>query len=145
MPSASPASGSTRAAGSAAAADPVAAVGVATPERIFQIGELLRHAGVYRGTRGARQAAVTTDGAGLYLQLPATSALPLVRAGGGDFCARGLPIDIEPQILFYRRDLFEQHGIAVPRTWAEFEQAAALTRNQRERELLLARATALPG
>ena len=28
---------------------------------------------------------------------------------------------------------------------AEFEQAAALTRNQRERELLLARATALPG
>jgi multiple sugar transport system substrate-binding protein len=35
-----------------------------------------------------------------------------------------VPIDIEPQILFYRRDLFEQHGIAVPRTWAEFEQAA---------------------
>jgi multiple sugar transport system substrate-binding protein len=35
-----------------------------------------------------------------------------------------VPIDIEPQVLFYRRDLFEQHGIAVPRTWAEFEQAA---------------------
>jgi multiple sugar transport system substrate-binding protein len=35
-----------------------------------------------------------------------------------------VPLDIEPMILFYRRDLFEQHGIAVPRTWAEFEQAA---------------------
>jgi multiple sugar transport system substrate-binding protein len=35
-----------------------------------------------------------------------------------------VPIDIEPQILFYRRDLFEQYGIAVPRTWPEFEQAA---------------------
>jgi multiple sugar transport system substrate-binding protein len=35
-----------------------------------------------------------------------------------------VPIDIEPQVLFYRRDLFEQYGIAVPRTWAEFEQAA---------------------
>lgn len=35
-----------------------------------------------------------------------------------------VPIDVEPMVLFYRRDLFEQHGIAVPRTWAEFEQAA---------------------
>lgn len=35
-----------------------------------------------------------------------------------------VPLDIEPMILFHRRDLFEQHGIAVPRTWAEFEQAA---------------------
>jgi multiple sugar transport system substrate-binding protein len=36
----------------------------------------------------------------------------------------GVPIDIEPMVMFYRRDLFEQHGIAVPRTWPEFEQAA---------------------
>ncbi|TWF78041.1 carbohydrate ABC transporter substrate-binding protein (CUT1 family) [Pseudonocardia hierapolitana] len=35
-----------------------------------------------------------------------------------------VPLDIEPMILFYRRDLFEQHGIAVPTTWSEFEQAA---------------------
>jgi multiple sugar transport system substrate-binding protein len=35
-----------------------------------------------------------------------------------------VPLDIEPMVLFYRRDLLEQHGIAVPTTWAEFEQAA---------------------
>jgi multiple sugar transport system substrate-binding protein len=35
-----------------------------------------------------------------------------------------VPLDIEPMVLFYRRDMFEQHGITVPRTWAEFEQAA---------------------
>ncbi|OZM82575.1 sugar ABC transporter substrate-binding protein [Pseudonocardia sp. MH-G8] len=35
-----------------------------------------------------------------------------------------IPLDIEPMVLFYRRDLLEQHGIAVPTTWAEFEQAA---------------------
>jgi multiple sugar transport system substrate-binding protein len=36
----------------------------------------------------------------------------------------GVPLDVEPMVLFYRRDLFEQHGIAVPRTWPEFEEAA---------------------
>jgi multiple sugar transport system substrate-binding protein len=36
----------------------------------------------------------------------------------------GVPMDIEPMIFFYRRDLLEQHGVAVPTTWAEFEQAA---------------------
>jgi multiple sugar transport system substrate-binding protein len=35
-----------------------------------------------------------------------------------------VPIDVEPMVLFYRRDLFEQYGIAVPRTWTEFDQAA---------------------
>ena len=64
------------------------------PEPALTRAQLLRHAGVYRGTRAAQQAAITTDGARLYLQLPATSALPLVRIGGGEFCARGLPIDI---------------------------------------------------
>lgn len=56
--------------------------------------DLLRHAGTYRGARGRQPAAITTDGARLYLQLPATSVLPLVRVSGGHFCPRGLPIDI---------------------------------------------------
>ena len=57
--------------------------------------ELLRHAGAYRGAKGRQPAVITTDGARLYLQVPATSVLPLVRVGGGRFCPMGLPIDIE--------------------------------------------------
>ncbi|MBA3949308.1 MAG: hypothetical protein H0X44_05115 [Acidobacteria bacterium] len=56
--------------------------------------ELLRHAGTYRGARRRQPAAITTDGVRLYLQLPATSVLPLVRVSDGRFCPMGLPIDI---------------------------------------------------
>ena len=35
-----------------------------------------------------------------------------------------IPLDIEPMVLFYRHDLLAQHGIEVPTTWAEYEQAA---------------------
>lgn len=65
-----------------------------TPEPRLTQTALLRHAGTYRGARGRQPAAITTDGTRLYVQLPATSVLPLVRVGGGHFCAHGLPVDI---------------------------------------------------
>lgn len=55
---------------------------------------LLRHAGPYRGAASGRAATITTDGRSLYLQLPLTPLLPLVRVGGGHFCPRSLPIDV---------------------------------------------------
>ncbi len=36
----------------------------------------------------------------------------------------GVPQDVGPLALYYRKDLFEQAGIAVPTTWDEFYQAA---------------------
>nr|WP_206442230.1 sugar ABC transporter substrate-binding protein [Streptomyces boncukensis] len=41
-----------------------------------------------------------------------------------------VPLDIEPMMLFYRRDLFRKHGIDLPRTWAEFEDAARTVRRK---------------
>ncbi|MGW4113262.1 ABC transporter substrate-binding protein [Actinosynnema sp. NPDC004786] len=36
-----------------------------------------------------------------------------------------IPVDGGPMALMYRKDLFEQHGIPVPTTWAEYADAAA--------------------
>ncbi|MBW1637545.1 extracellular solute-binding protein [Microbacterium resistens] len=36
----------------------------------------------------------------------------------------GVPVDTAPMGLFYRKDLFETAGIAVPTTWDEFAEAA---------------------
>ncbi|HUZ18558.1 MAG TPA: sugar ABC transporter substrate-binding protein [Spirochaetia bacterium] len=36
-----------------------------------------------------------------------------------------IPQDAGPEGLIYRKDLFDQYKIAVPKTWAEFEQAGA--------------------
>ena len=38
--------------------------------------------------------------------------------------AYGVPQDAGPMAMFYRADLFEENGIAVPTTWAEYEEAA---------------------
>ncbi|MFC9328902.1 ABC transporter substrate-binding protein [Kitasatospora sp. NPDC057015] len=35
-----------------------------------------------------------------------------------------LPLDAAPQAFYYRKDLFEKAGIAVPKTWDEFRTAA---------------------
>lgn len=35
-----------------------------------------------------------------------------------------VPQDTGPMALFYRKDLFEKHGIAVPKTWDEYYEAA---------------------
>lgn len=45
----------------------------------------------------------------------------LVTLGGKQWAA---PFDVAPQMLYYRKDLFEQHKIAVPKTWDEFRTAA---------------------
>lgn len=39
--------------------------------------------------------------------------------------AYGVPVDTAPMGLFYRKDLFEKAGIAVPTTWEQFAAAAA--------------------
>jgi multiple sugar transport system substrate-binding protein len=36
----------------------------------------------------------------------------------------GVPQDIGPMTLTYRRDLFDAHGVKVPTTWAEYAEAA---------------------
>ncbi|MEV4970502.1 ABC transporter substrate-binding protein [Streptomyces scopuliridis] len=36
----------------------------------------------------------------------------------------GIPVDVGPQALFYRKDVFAKFGIAPPTTWAEFKAAA---------------------
>ncbi|WP_405812229.1 extracellular solute-binding protein [Streptomyces sp. NBC_01520] len=41
-----------------------------------------------------------------------------------------VPLDIEPMVMHYRTDLFERYGIAVPRTWDDFEEAAATVRRK---------------
>jgi multiple sugar transport system substrate-binding protein len=44
-----------------------------------------------------------------------------VKVGGGLY---GLPQDSGPMALFYNKQLFDQHGIAVPKTWDEYVAAA---------------------
>jgi len=39
--------------------------------------------------------------------------------------AYGIPQDAGPMALFYRADLFKEHGIEVPKTWQEYADAAA--------------------
>ncbi|WP_202638895.1 ABC transporter substrate-binding protein [Bailinhaonella thermotolerans] len=41
-----------------------------------------------------------------------------------------VPVDQGPMALLYRRDVLRRHRIAVPRTWAEFERAAAVLRRR---------------
>src|ERR671927_600086 len=43
-----------------------------------------------------------------------------VQAQGGVY---GLPMDSGPMALFYNKELFDKHGIAVPTTWDEFLEA----------------------
>lgn len=45
------------------------------------------------------------------------------QAGFGDQVF-GIPMDLGPQALFYRADLFAKHGITAPTTWDEFAAAA---------------------
>ncbi|WP_419999877.1 ABC transporter substrate-binding protein [Streptomyces boninensis] len=49
-----------------------------------------------------------------------------------------VPLDVEPMVLHYRTDLFEEFGLRVPRTWDEFEEAARKVRSKsRQRKLVL--------
>jgi len=47
---------------------------------------------------------------------------------GGDGTMYAAPIGSGPMGLIYRKDLLDQHGIAVPTTWEEFATAAAKVR-----------------
>lgn len=44
----------------------------------------------------------------------------LVTFGGKTWA---VPYDVAPQLYYYRTDLFQKYGIAVPKTWAEFKTA----------------------
>ncbi|MFD8499241.1 extracellular solute-binding protein [Amycolatopsis sp. NPDC059657] len=54
-------------------------------------------------------------------------ALGLTTFGGRVFT---VPLDVEPIVLHYRTDLFEQHGLRVPRTWDEFAATARAVRDK---------------
>ncbi|MFJ1864640.1 ABC transporter substrate-binding protein [Streptomyces sp. NPDC088097] len=44
----------------------------------------------------------------------------LVKLGGRTWA---VPFDVTPLELFYRKDIFEKHGVAVPKTWEEYKAA----------------------
>ncbi|WP_328608173.1 sugar ABC transporter substrate-binding protein [Amycolatopsis sp. NBC_00345] len=49
-----------------------------------------------------------------------------------------VPLDIEPMVLHYRTDLFAEYGLALPRTWDEFADAArTVRRGSQQRRLVL--------
>jgi multiple sugar transport system substrate-binding protein len=49
-----------------------------------------------------------------------------------------VPLDVEPMVMHYRADLFEQYGLTVPRTWDEFaELAHTVRRKVPQRRLVL--------
>ncbi|MFD8498087.1 ABC transporter substrate-binding protein [Amycolatopsis sp. NPDC059657] len=48
-----------------------------------------------------------------------------VRPDGRTWAA---PMDLAPMVFYYRKDLFDRHAIAVPRTWEEFRGAAEAVR-----------------
>jgi multiple sugar transport system substrate-binding protein len=39
-----------------------------------------------------------------------------------------VPMDVAPMVFYYRKDLFDAHGIPVPATWQDFRAAAAAVR-----------------
>ncbi|MGS2591678.1 ABC transporter substrate-binding protein [Streptomyces hebeiensis] len=41
-----------------------------------------------------------------------------------------VPLDIEPMVMHYRKDLFRRYGLDVPRTWEEFEETAETVRRE---------------
>ncbi|GIH02484.1 sugar ABC transporter substrate-binding protein [Rhizocola hellebori] len=47
---------------------------------------------------------------------------------GDQNAAYGVPQDAGPMAMFYRVDLFQQHGIEIPKTWAEYAAAAEKVR-----------------
>ncbi len=47
--------------------------------------------------------------------------LGLVETSGGVY---GIPQDFGPGVMYYRKDVFDEAGVEVPTTWAEFAAAA---------------------
>lgn len=65
-----------------------------TAPREPRLTDLLQHVGTYRGTKSRKTCVITTDARALYVQLPATSLLPLIHVDAGHFCLQSLPIDM---------------------------------------------------
>jgi len=66
----------------------------ASPYKTVAPAELLRHVGSFRGSKTGSKCVVTTDAESLYVQLPRTETLRLVRISDGHFCPESLPIDL---------------------------------------------------
>lgn len=56
----------------------------------------------------------------------------LAAGKGDDGAVYGLPLRGHAQVLFYRKDVFEQLGLEPPATWEELEAAATTIREQTE-------------
>lgn len=56
---------------------------------------------------------------------------PFMNAGTVEGQVYGLPVRASVQVLYYRKDLFEKHGLRAPATW---DEAAAAARTLQERE-----------
>jgi multiple sugar transport system substrate-binding protein len=54
-------------------------------------------------------------------------ALTLSSLGGKTW---GLPYDVGAQVMYYRVDLFKKYGLAVPKTWAEFQADAVKLKSE---------------
>ena len=57
----------------------------------------------------------------------------------------GIPQDIAPMMLLYRKDLFKQFGLEVPKTWQEFASTAANLRSEDSKRYLTTFSSDDPG
>ncbi|MFC8517256.1 extracellular solute-binding protein [Streptomyces sp. NPDC057257] len=48
-----------------------------------------------------------------------------------------VPLDVEPMVMHYRTDLFDQYGLQVPRTWDEFAELAHTVRRKAPKRRLV--------
>ena len=51
----------------------------------------------------------------------ASSAIDLTTLGGKNWA---VPFDVEPELFYYRKDLFAKYHLTVPTTWAQFQSTA---------------------
>jgi multiple sugar transport system substrate-binding protein len=68
--------------------------------------------------------------------------LALTQFGGQAF---GIPQDVGPMMLYYRKDLFDQLGLKVPTTWQEFADVAAQVRQKDPKRYLTTFSAGDPG
>jgi multiple sugar transport system substrate-binding protein len=64
---------------------------------------------------------ITQFGGGSAKDLFLPGVLGLTEINGGIY---GIPQDFGPGVMYYRKDVFDDAGVAVPKTWAEYAAAA---------------------
>ncbi|MDF7640195.1 extracellular solute-binding protein [Bifidobacterium sp. ESL0784] len=42
---------------------------------------------------------------------------------GGNKSVYGVPVDVGPVVMYYRKDIFDKYGVQLPTTWDEYEKA----------------------